>query len=151
MLLTLAAFLACSSDRPLPATVVATAPVRVEPAPAEGEVAPLVRARRDAVTHAGGKLLVYVGATWCAPCRAFHEAATRGDLDPLLPGLVLLEFDLDRDRDRLLAAGYGSRLVPLFARPDDEGRSSGVYTEGVRTGSDAVQDLLPRLRDLLHP
>jgi hypothetical protein len=141
---------ACSSDRRMPATAASTAPVRVEAAPADGEVAPLVRARREAVVQAGGKLLVYVGATWCEPCRAFHAAATRGDLDKTFPGLVLLEFDLDRDRDRLLAAGYTSRLVPLFARPDDEGRSSGVSTEGVRTGSDAVADLLPRLAELLR-
>jgi hypothetical protein len=124
--------------------------VRLEAAPAEGDVATLVKARAQAVSQAGGHLLVYVGATWCGPCREFHEAAARGELDRRFPGLVLLEFDADRDHDRLIAAGYGSRLVPLFARPGDDGRSSGQYTEGVRKGAVAVDDLEPRLRDLLR-
>ncbi len=139
------AALACTA-RPVPAP----ARVRLEPAPAEGDVAPLVRVRAEAVTRAGGHLLVYVGATWCEPCREFHAAAERGELDSLFPGLVLLEFDADRDSERLVAAGYGSRLVPLFARPAADGSGSGQHTEGVLKGHSVVEYLTPRLRELLR-
>jgi hypothetical protein len=123
--------------------------VRLEAA-APGDVAPLVRARAEAVARGGGHLLVYVGATWCEPCREFHEAALQGRLDPVFPGLVLYEFDADADHERLAAAGYSSRLVPLFVRPGPDGQSSGESTEGVLRGHNAVDDLTPRLRNLLH-
>jgi thiol-disulfide isomerase/thioredoxin len=119
------------------------------PAPA-GDVPTVVREQRQLASAHGGQLLVYVGATWCEPCQEFHKAAASGSLDPVFPGLVLLEFDADRDADRLAAAGYRSRLVPLFVRPAADGSSSGEQTEGVRRGSDAVADLTPRLHRLLR-
>jgi hypothetical protein len=119
------------------------------PAPA-GDVPTVVSVQAKAVAAQGGQLLVYVGATWCEPCQEFHKAAAAGTLDRVFPGLVLLEFDADEDADRLAAAGYRSRLVPLFVRPAADGTSSGQQTEGVRKGSDAVADLTPRLRGLLR-
>ena len=119
------------------------------PAPA-GEVTAAIREQTRLAAAHGGQLLVYVGATWCEPCQEFHKAAASGTLDQVFPGLVLLEFDADQDGDRLAAAGYRSKLVPLFVRPADDGSSSGRQTEGVRRGSDAVADLTPRLRGLLH-
>ncbi len=133
-----------------PPTRGAAAPVRIDVAPATLDLPGLVRERATAEERGGRRLLVYVGATWCAPCRDFHAAATRGDLDRALPGLTFLEFDLDRDRDRLAEAGYASRLVPMFALPAADGRASGRYTEGVRKGAGAVADLSPRVQRLLE-
>jgi thiol-disulfide isomerase/thioredoxin len=110
-------------------------PLRLEPA-APGPVAALVAARIDREARAERKVLVYVGAPWCEPCRAFHEAAARGDLDRALPGLTLLEFDLDTDRSRLEAAGYRSTLGPLFARPLPDGTASGLQVEGAMKCAD---------------
>jgi thiol-disulfide isomerase/thioredoxin len=124
-------------------------PVEIEPAPAAGEVAPAVAARLSATRTRGRTLLVYVGATWCEPCQRLHEAARSGALDALFPGLTLLEFDLDRDGDRLEQAGYQSKYVPLLVRPLADGRASEARTEGVKSGSDAIADLTPRLQALL--
>jgi thiol-disulfide isomerase/thioredoxin len=126
-----------------------TGPVVLEAAPADGEVAALVKARAAVARAAGRVLLVYVGASWCEPCHVFRDAAARGELDASFPGLTLLEFDADRDNDRLERAGYGSKLVPLFVRPDADGRGGTRRTSGVRRGSDAVADLAPRLHSLL--
>jgi thiol-disulfide isomerase/thioredoxin len=120
-------------------------------APPGGDLAATVqrelgRARRD-----GRQLLVYVGAGWCEPCRRFHEAATAHRLDGDFPSLRLLEFDNDRDGERLAAAGYVSRLIPLFARPRDDGRASGRQIEGSVKGDSAVGEIVPRLRGLLAP
>lgn len=116
-----------------------------------GDVAPLVvrelaRARRER-----RQLLVYLGATWCEPCRRFHQAASEHKLDRDFPSLRLLEFDDDRDAERLAAAGYAARLIPLFARPGDDGRASGRQIEGSIKGDGAVGEIAPRLRALLAP
>jgi hypothetical protein len=116
-----------------------------------GEVAAIVRDRLAATSQDKRSLLIYVGAPWCEPCVAFHEAAKRGELDAELPGLTLLEFDADKDGARLAEAGYSSELIPLFARPGPDGRASGRRTEGARKGDDWVADITPRLRALLAP
>ncbi|MEJ7603035.1 MAG: hypothetical protein WKG01_34430 [Kofleriaceae bacterium] len=122
--------------------------LEVSVAPA-GDVAAIVvpelaRARAD-----GKQFLVYVGATWCEPCRAFHDAAKAGALDATLGDLRMFEFDLDRDQARLEAAGYRSPLVPLFALAGEDGRASGKQTGGVRKEGDAVDQITARLRALV--
>jgi hypothetical protein len=134
----------------------AARPVRIVEAPASGPVAPIVRdtmaaqvAGQGAAATPKGALLVYVGATWCEPCQRFHQAAERGDLDAMFPGVTLLEFDLDRDRERLLSAGYTSKLIPLFALPAGDGTASGKQVEGGIKGEGAVGFIAPRLKALL--
>ncbi|HZU81532.1 MAG TPA: thioredoxin [Polyangiaceae bacterium] len=122
--------------------------VRFEPAP-PGDVAPAVRDFVARATSEGRRPLVYVGATWCEPCRRFHDAAERGDLDGAIGDVTLLEFDEDRDGERLAAAGYGSRYVPLFAVPAADGSSSPRRVEGAIKGEGAVAFILPRLLGLL--
>jgi thiol-disulfide isomerase/thioredoxin len=145
----------CRASAPEPLSVDAapaqtTPHVRIVEAPAVGDVAPIVR---DAVAEAKagvkGAFVVYVGATWCEPCQRFHHAAEQGELDAAFPGMTLLEFDLDRDRDRLKAAGYTSKLIPLFALPADDGTASGKQVEGGIKGEGAVGFMVPRLQAIL--
>jgi thiol-disulfide isomerase/thioredoxin len=107
--------------------------------------------RREVVRAKADKrdLLVYVGATWCEPCQYFHKAAAAGELDTTFPGLRLVEFDLDRDRDSLIRAGYISKMIPQFAVPRDDGSSSGEQIEGSIKGPRAVEQITPRLKALL--
>ena len=123
--------------------------LRLASAPASGPVAAIVRdalagARADKRT-----LVVYVGATWCEPCQRFHDAAQKGELDSSLGELTLLEFDLDRDAERLAASGYASQYIPLFALPREDGFASGKQVEGAIKGDGAVAYLLPRVKALL--
>jgi thiol-disulfide isomerase/thioredoxin len=118
-------------------------------APPAGNVPELVRAELARARSDGRRLLVYVGATWCEPCRRFHDATTAGKLDNELGTLRLLEFDLDRDEPRLREAGYVSQLIPLFAAPAADGRASGRQIEGSIKGDGAVGQILPRLKGLL--
>ena len=102
--------------------------------------------------HAEGRApLVYVGATWCEPCQYFHAAALRGDLDGELPPLLLLEFDRDRDGERLDAAGYSSRMIPLFVVPSEDGRPSDAHIEGSIHGPGSPAQIVPRLLAILGP
>jgi hypothetical protein len=116
----------------------------------DGEVAPLVL---DALSEAARErrtVVVYVGATWCEPCQRFHEAARRGELDAEFPSLTLLEFDLDRDRDRLARAGYTAKYIPLFVLPATTGLASDQMLSGGIKGEGAVGFIAPRLKALLE-
>jgi thiol-disulfide isomerase/thioredoxin len=154
-LLVLGALSACtpvprSGDGPAPAPRVEPSGPHVRFVPAgEGDVVPLVRAFvRDA--RAEGRVpLVYVGASWCEPCRYFHAAAESGELDASLPRLALLELDRDRDGPRLAAAGYTSRLIPLFVSPEDDGSPSPRRIEGSIHGPGSPAEITPRLRGIL--
>jgi thiol-disulfide isomerase/thioredoxin len=125
--------------------------VEIVPASAEGEVAPLVQRELTRARGDGKQLLVYVGATWCEPCKRFHQAAAEGKLNGEFPTLRLLEFDSDRDNERLAVAGYFSRFIPMFARPNGDGRASGKQIEGSVKGDAAVTELVPKLRGLMVP
>jgi hypothetical protein len=130
-----------------------TAPKKLDwvAAPAAGDVSTIVEHELGRAKREGRKLLVYVGATWCEPCQRFHRAAGAGALDAAFPELRVLEFDLDRDRERLSGAGYQSRLIPLFAVPLPSGFASGRQIEGSIKGDGAVGEITPRLRALLAP
>jgi thiol:disulfide interchange protein len=123
--------------------------VQISPAPAAGDVEPIVREEIARAAAERRRLVVYVGAEWCEPCQRFHNAARDGQLDAVFPDLTLLEFDLDRDGKRLQSAGYTSRYIPLFALPAPDGRSSGKQVEGGIKGEGAVGYVTARLKDLL--
>jgi hypothetical protein len=143
-----------TSDTPsaqVPSTPLVLAPkgIRFEHAPKGDDVAAIVKkARADAAAN-GRDLVVYVGAKWCEPCQRFHQAAERGELDDQFPNLTILEFDLDEDRERVFAAGYESKLIPLFIVPDANGRASEKRFEGGVKGERAVSNITPRLRQIL--
>ena len=134
-----------------PSSASSTGPhVRFTPA-GEGELSALVRTFATSARAEGRIPLVYVGATWCEPCQYFHRAAEHGDLDGELPALALLELDLDRDGDRIAAAGYASRMIPLFAVPGPDGRGTERRIEGSIHGPGSPQQIAPRLRAILTP
>ena len=94
-------------------------------------------------------VLVYVGASWCEPCRYFHQAVVDGVVAQQLAGFTFVEYDVSEHRDALAAAGYGSKLVPLFVYPDEDGRASSFRIEGSVKGTTAVaRNLVPRLLQL---
>jgi hypothetical protein len=125
--------------------------VEIVAAPSDGDVAAQVRSELQRAQRENRQLLVYVGATWCDPCRRFHAAAAAGQLDATFPRLRLLEFDSDRDNERLASANYVSQFIPLFALPGPDGRGSGRQVEGSAKGGDAVGGMVPRLSALLAP
>lgn len=162
---------ACQQQKPEPPRFVASAQAKVAPSPpaptqvepdlhpgkvdlvqaiAAGNVAVAVKAELSRATAQHRQLVVYVGASWCEPCHRFHDAAAKGQLDGQFPALRLLEFDLDRDADRLRESGYRSDLIPLFSIPMPDGRASGFAIEGSIKGEGAVANLVPRLTQLLR-
>lgn len=117
-------------------------------APAEGDVAAQVRSEWARAQRDNRTLLVYVGASWCEPCRYFHDAALAGRLDDAAAGVRLLAYDLDRDKDRLAAAGYSSDMIPLLAGTAPDGLGTTRKLAGGVKGPEAVDFLIPRLQRL---
>lgn len=162
LLLLLTALVACNrtDTEPKPDPAVSNTPrgvtsplviargVRIDLAPS-GDVDTVVKEARARELRDGRKLVVYVGAVWCEPCQHFHKAAAAGKLDADFPALTLLEFDLDKDKERLDKAGYASELIPLFVKPNVDGRASPRRFEGSIKGDGAVANITPRLRELL--
>lgn len=124
--------------------------IRMVHAGVGSDAANVIREERERAAADGRDLIVYVGATWCEPCQVFHRAAQKGVLDDDFPNLTLIEFDLDRDRDRLTAAGYVGEYIPLFAVPGADGRASDRKFEGSVKGAGAIANIKPRLRKLLE-
>jgi thiol-disulfide isomerase/thioredoxin len=113
-------------------------------------VEPFVQEHVEAADRTGGRVLVYVGASWCEPCQRFHKAVENGELDALLTGTRFVEFDADQHGTQLRNAGYNYRLIPVFAVPDAAGRATGRLLTGSVKGPSAVKDnLAPRLAALL--
>jgi thiol-disulfide isomerase/thioredoxin len=144
---------ACDASPPKPAPAASTAAgpaVEILAVPPGAPSGPeLILREMDRAAKDGRKLLVYVGASWCEPCRRFHEAAAAGQLDSTFPGLRLLEFDSDRDEQLLQQAGCASEMIPLFARPTPDGHCSAERMEGAIKGEGAVAWITPRLKRLL--
>ncbi len=135
------------------APVVAKSQVKPQMAHRSQPQAPLEQFVQQHVEEAdasGMRVLVYVGATWCEPCQRFHKALESGQLDEALAGTKFIEFDADKDRSELRAAGYASKFIPLFSVPDQSGHASGRAIEGSVKGDSAVREnLVPRLLALL--
>jgi hypothetical protein len=118
-------------------------------APSVGNVQEIIAGELGVTLAAREQMLVYVGAPWCEPCVAFHNAAEEGKLDAALGGLRVLVFDADRDTNALITAGYVSNYIPLFAVPRPDGYTSGRQIEGATKDRDAIEQIVPRLKELL--
>ena len=141
-------FLACTKSAP-EAPVDPTATVRFVTAPVEGVVSTIMAAQLERSRAEHRRVLLYAGASWCEPCRFFHEAVDRGELVGKVGPLDLVAFDAQYDAERMLLSGYESQMIPLFALPNPDGKASGRFLEGSVKGPGAVDDLVPRLKGLL--
>lgn len=150
---------ACTGDpyattpRPAAKSAPASAPAPTKPkfvaGNAAGEIPPAVARQVKTAKAEGERVVVYVGATWCEPCQRFHKAVEAGELDDRLAGVRFVEYDADRDRERLADAGYDGRLIPRFALPAQDGRFGGEKIEGGTKGEGAVEAIMSRLDPLL--
>jgi thiol-disulfide isomerase/thioredoxin len=144
-----------ASPKPVPpaaklATPAAVAVAVVKATPGDGPLAPYISAAVGRAANEGARTIVYVGATWCDPCRRFKDSLAQGKLNGALRGIRFLEFDKDKHGDQLDAAGYQSQYIPLFAVPADDGRHSGKHIEGSINGPGATGNIVPRLMKLLQ-
>jgi hypothetical protein len=104
----------------------------------------LIRTKRLEAKAEHRVLVVYVGAKWCEPCERFRHELASGALDQRLGRVTLLAFDVDRDGDRLAAAGYRYSFVPFVGLPGADGRPAETQ-QATGKGGDAWRELLAKL------
>ena len=127
-----------------------TGKVQLLPAPAEpASIQELVKQKTAESKAKGRTLLVYAGASWCEPCRRFHDAAEKGALDAEFGDVDFLSFDVDFDNERLAYGNYETGMIPLIAVPKPDGNSSDKFMNGSVKGDGAVDQMTPRLKQLL--
>ena len=145
------AFLGCKASSSAPAAPPKSPrKVRFIDAPREpDQVQVLVQQKIASSSQLDRKLLVYAGAAWCEPCRRFHEAADKGELDEEFGDVDFLAFDIDIDNERLAWGNYDTSNIPMVALPGPDGKASDKTMNGSVKGEGAVADMKPRLRALL--
>lgn len=129
-----------SATAPAPAT----GALRVMRASQDSDALSLIRTERLKAKADSRVLVVYVGATWCPPCKKFKEEIASGRLDQRLSKTTLLEFDVDKDGDRLAAAGYTMKFVPFVALPGADGHPAETQ-EATGKGASAWTELMAKL------
>jgi hypothetical protein len=98
----------------------------------------------------GRTLLFYVGGESCEPCKRFHDASARGELNNEFGHLRLIDFDIERDAQAIEALGCVSRMIPLFAVPTAEGKCDpNRQIQGAIKGEGAVGFISPKLKALV--
>jgi thiol-disulfide isomerase/thioredoxin len=133
-----------SSPQVSPQVLVASPGLRVASAPADSDALSAIRTTRLTAKAEGRVLVVYVGATWCEPCKKFKAELASGRLDERLGKVSLLAFDADKDVDRLAAAGYSFRFVPFVALPGPDGHPADT-AQATGKSPDAWRELLAKL------
>lgn len=116
----------------------------VVPAASDGDALSTIRTARLQAKADGRVLVVFVSATWCAPCKKLKEEIATGHLDARYATTTLLAFDADRDAERLLAAGYSFKFVPYVALPAADGHPADSQ-QATGSGSGAWRELLGKL------
>jgi thiol-disulfide isomerase/thioredoxin len=116
----------------------------VVPAQADSDAVSTIRTARLQAKAEGRVLVVFVGATWCPPCKKMKSEIEAGNLDARLGKTTLLAFDADRDEARLKAAGYTFKFVPFVALPGPDGAPADSQ-QATGEGKDAWRELLAKL------
>jgi thiol-disulfide isomerase/thioredoxin len=118
--------------------------LKIVEATADSDAVSLIRTKRLEAKAESRVLVVYIGATWCEPCKKFKAEMAAGRLDDRLGKTTLLAFDADRDMDRLGSAGYTFRFVPFVALPGADGHPADSQ-QATGKGGEAWRELLGKL------
>jgi thiol-disulfide isomerase/thioredoxin len=111
----------------------------------DADFASTVRMERAKAKRAGRTLVVYVGADWCPPCKAFHQDVLAGKLDATLGRTTFLVFDFDKDASRLGAFGYSTSYIPYFAKPGPDAKVEASFNVRTLDGPNAVKEARDQL------
>ena len=114
-----------------------------------GALAPLMQSAAAQARTDSRRVVAYVGATWCEPCRYFLDALAADALPDRFADLRFIKFDFDVDEQRLQEAGFGGRMLPRFILVGPQGQATDRRFEGSIKGPQAVDDLVAKLDILL--
>lgn len=86
----------------------------------------------------GLRPVLYVGASWCQPCKLLAQHRDDPRVASALRGTYMVEIDFDDwTVAELGAAGYGVQAVPVFFAIGGAGEAAGPRLDGGAWGGDA--------------
>lgn len=136
---------AVGCKRETPTVEVAPGFVMRDLKPAEGALPVLLSGELAKAKAQKLKPIVYIGATWCAPCVAIGKSLG----DPLMvdafQGTYVIHLDLDAWDKALGQAGFRTDAVPVFFQVDDAGKPV-KKVDGGAWGADIPANMAPALK-----
>lgn len=91
--------------------------------------------------------VVYIGATWCGPCKAIKRYKDDPRMQAAFAGALVLELDSDEwPGADLHALGLASDSVPVFFAVDAHGKGTGPRITGAAWGEDVPENMAPPLQ-----
>jgi thiol:disulfide interchange protein len=114
--------------------------------PSGGNLASLVKAEVANAQTAGKKPVVYIAASWCAPCKSIKKYKTDKQMTAAFEGTYIIELDVDDWKAADLAAlRYKVNSVPVFIAVDNDGKAKGPSIDGGAWGANIPANMAPPL------
>jgi thiol-disulfide isomerase/thioredoxin len=102
-------------------------------------------ALQEAARAAKGAPVVYVGATWCGPCKAYKASLSDPKMKQAHVPVQILELDADKHPNTLQWAGITPNGVPHWEMVDSGGKSIGKTIDGSAWEANTVDNMAPAL------
>jgi thiol-disulfide isomerase/thioredoxin len=119
--------------------------MRVELAPTQGDLAPLLREQVSLARDRKLRPFVEFYADWCKPCRDLSALMEDARMREALRSTYIIKINVDDWQDKLRGTGFVPREIPVFYALDADGRPAGRQILGYVRGVNAPEKLIPRL------
>ena len=112
-----------------------------------GGLAPLLKTELEKAKQKGLKPVIYIGATWCKPCKAIKGYREDPMMLDALSGTYVIDLDIDEWKPPdLRPFGFNAGVVPYFYVVDGEGRSTGRTITSSVWAEDIPVNMAPPLK-----
>ena len=111
----------------------------------EGDLPDELASGAAVAAREGNQAVLYVGATWCGPCKEYKAALTAPRLKAAHAGVRILEADLDADGAALEALGVEVQGVPHWQTLDLDGKPVEHAIDGGAWGENTPENMAPVL------
>lgn len=100
---------------------------------------------REAVVQATGVPVVYIGATWCGPCKQYKAALSDPRMIEAHTGAHIIELDADKHTKTLTELGIRPAGVPHWEMVDKTANPTGRTIDGSHWQANTPQEMAPAL------
>ena len=111
-----------------------------------GSLAASVKTEVAKAQAAGKKPVVYIGASWCPPCKAIKKYKSDPQMVTAFAGTHVIELDVDDwSAPDLDALDYKAKSVPVFIAVDKDAKAKGPTIDGGAWGDNIPANMAPPL------
>ena len=100
---------------------------------------------QTAAAGAKGVPIVYVGATWCGPCKVYKASLSDPRMVQAHRPVHIIELDADQHASTLQKLSISPSGVPHWEMVDPSGHSVGKHIDGSAWADNTVENMAPAL------